>query len=180
MKSIKSTIIRLVFLIRYAKLRKNEKHIRIFSIVIYLLIFALGFLINKELIRVFGYINSVIIGTIITIIINILFIKFYDSQKIDSGFIEALKEAQANGTELPKSRIAKLVKWTKNHKGLLLILFILTDSKFVVLVFRKGFYLYDGFQNWRIKSLFILSIVLANFWINGLVYIIIWLWNNIF
>ena len=141
----------------------------------------------------FGPIISTIITIPIYIIFGIIFVKIYDFYRIDFE-IEEYKKARFNNEEfVPKNRITKLlVKFSGKGKKIAnflkkfiksknrikkitnflnkLILMILSALSFnpglMVIHFRPGYNLYNGFAGKSIKIYFLVSIIITNIYWN--------------
>ncbi len=140
--------------------------------------YSLGVGVNPPIVLYCGYLLSVLITTIITIIIGALCVKAYDFYKIDWLLIEALKKARLEKSDLPNNKVVEfIIKWSDKNKFLLFIFLFFRDSVLTVIYYREGDHLYNGFPTWKIKKLFLLSALSINIWWNAFLYLGFSLWN---
>lgn len=115
------------------------------------------------LITELGYIISIIVTILIYIFIGLLFVKKYDSYKIDFLKIEHLKKVQLN--KGATNYLLIFVRWLKG------LIFCSHNTGIPVLYHRHGKYLYDGFsEDKNIIKIFILDILLIGIYWNTVIY----------
>ncbi len=131
-----------------------------------------GVIINPAFVYLLGYTISVVASTIVTIVIGIIMLKLYDLFKVDWFLLESLKKAHQDKNQLHSENKALqlIIKWAESNKKLLFLFFFLRDAFVTVIYFRKGAFLYDGFQETRIKLLFFASALSINIWWNAIIY----------
>lgn len=139
-------------------------------------IFCIGFASKKLLDSAFDFVAypaalialGVVWGgalmTVLSVVVNILLIRTYDTLRCDFLLLEALKSLQcAKGS----SRLQQLVAWVL-RRGDVPAFFVLSwieDAVVVTLYLRKGSHLYNGLSR-RDWTIFVASTVTANlFWI---------------
>lgn len=139
---------------------------------IFLLNFCVkGFLdviLNPILIVNFGYWISLLITTSIYLYIGIKSVNIYDFYKVDCLFIETLKKIQFNNKRFESKNvlIKFILKRSETNKFLLGLLLSFKNPGLVVIYFRDGFNLYNGFSGKNIKLFFALYLLITNIYWN--------------
>ena len=120
-----------------------------------------------------GYLSSVLVTTIIYILIGILSVKIYDYCKKDYLLIEALKDAEKNNQTSELNFIIKLIlKWSKKRKNKNILGLILASQNpgLVVIYYREGSFLYNGFAGKNMKIFFFINLLIVNVYWNTAIY----------
>ena len=118
-----------------------------------------------------GYLSSVLVTTIIYILIGILSVKIYDYCKKDYLLIEALKDAEKNNQTSELNFIIKLIlKWTRKNKTILGLLLASQNPGLIVIYYREGSFLYNGFVGKNMKIFFFINLLIVNVYWNTAIY----------
>lgn len=158
-----------VILAETLKLIVMEKKIRIarFGSIFSLNLVIKGIIdliLDPVLVIELGYFISLIISTLIYIIVGIISVKIYDHYRTDCLWIEALKETQYNNEQIPVPNhlIRFILKWSKKDGIVLRFLLSLKNTGLMVIYYRDGFKLYNGFTGKNLKLLFLINSFIIN------------------
>lgn len=126
----------------------------------------IDWLLNPILMINLGYVKSLIITTLLYIIIGIISVKLYDKKGEDLFGAEKYKrdkKVSCNST---------LINSTLNFLKIFILGFILSlkNTGLVVIVFRKGSFLFNGFQGNPIKLIFLIYALFINIIWNIVIY----------
>jgi len=128
-----------------------------------------------------GYISSLFITITIHCLIGIFSIKLYDNYKKDFLLIEALKRALFLNEKILTSNklIGFILKGMSKSKFILGLLLSLKNSGLLVIYYRDGYDLYNGFSGKNIRWSFIRNILLIQIYYHILMYTGFSLWEYI-
>lgn len=137
-------------------------------------IFVTPFLIIK-----YGYITSLVSTIISYLIIGILSIRLYDKYKKDFLLIESLKEAISLNKEIPNSNklICFILKRINKSKFILGLLLSFKNPGLLVIYYRDGCYLYNGFTGKNIRWSFLRNVFLIQIYYHFFLYSGFSLWK---
>lgn len=134
----------------------------------------IDWILNPILMVEFGYVISLITTTLIYIIIGIISVKLYDNKGEDLFGVENYKE---NKKTSKRSILGYIINFFKIF--ILGLILSLKNTGLVVIVFRAGSYLYNGFTGNFIKIIFLVYALIINVAWNILMYILSPLWIEI-
>lgn len=111
-----------------------------------------------------GFVISFITTIFIYLVIGVISVKIYDNSKIDCLWIEEFKESQHTGNLFFKeNRLINLIeRWTKKNKILLSLILSFKNTGLMIIYFRDGFHLYNGFTGKNIKLMFLINTIIIN------------------
>jgi len=127
----------------------------------------------------YGYTISLILTIIIYLLIGVLSVVLYDQYKKDFLLIEALKRKLANNEEISASNklICFIIRWIHKGKFVLGILSSFKNPGLLVLLYRDGFDLYNGFTGKNIWWSFLRNIFLIQIYYHLFLYTGFSLWE---
>lgn len=136
-------------------------------------------LLTPFLIIEYGYITSLISTIIIYIIIGVLSVILYDRYKKDVLLIETLKKAMSLNEKVPDSNklIHFVLRWMNKGKFVLGILSSFKNPGLLVLLYRDGYNLYNGFTGKNIWWSFLRNIFLIQIYYHIFLYTGFSLWE---
>lgn len=166
-------------LIYFVKRSPNSINLVTWGVLIHTAVnWTMGLYINRKLFEIYGFLPSLFLNILVTIIISSLVIYLYDKSRKDWLAIEKLKVLKDTEPKPEDTKIILVIKkaMIKGDKFVLLVLVVKYPIIFVIYA-RKGAYKFDGFQNRTIIILFIISSILVNIIWNTVLFTGFSLWS---
>lgn len=134
----------------------------------------IDWIINPILIVEFGYVISLITTTLIYVIVGVVSVKLYDKKGEDLFGVEDYK---ANKITPKRSILGHIINFL--IMSVLGLIFSLKNTGLVVIIFRNGSYLFNGFTGNFIKIIFLVYALIINASWNILMYILSPFWIEV-
>lgn len=136
-------------------------------------------ILTPILIIEYGYIISLLSTIIIYLIIGLASVKMYDHCKIDFLLIEDLKESISVNEKIPASNklIRFILRWMNKSKFILGLLLSFKNPGLLVIYYRDGYALYNGFSGKNIRWSFVRNILLIQTYYHLFLYAGVFLWE---
>lgn len=127
----------------------------------------------------FGYVTSLVSTILIYFVIGIISVTLYDKYRKDFLLIETLKRAISLNEEIPDANklIHFILKWMNKSKFILGLLLSFKNPGLLVVYYRDGCELYNGFSGRNIKWSFSRNILLIQFYYHVFLYTGFSLWR---